>query len=49
MLKHVLIVMIVKMAPISIKMMDAVISPSGGRFGSDENTISGHEYLHIAK
>jgi hypothetical protein len=27
----------------------AIMIPSGGHLGSDENTISGHEKSHIAK
>ncbi len=49
MLMHVHIVIILKIDPINVEMMKTIIIPSGGCFGSDENTICGHEYLHIAK
>jgi hypothetical protein len=49
MLMHVCIVIILKIDPINAEMMKTIIIPSGGHFGSNENTISGHEYLHIAK
>jgi hypothetical protein len=38
-----------KMDPMKTKIMKAIIIPSGGHLGSDENTISGYEKLHIAK
>jgi hypothetical protein len=37
------------MDPMKTKIMNAVMIPSGGCLGSDENTISGYEKLHIAK
>jgi hypothetical protein len=48
-LKHDLIAITLKMDPMKTKIMKAVMIPSGGHLGSDENTISGHEKLHIAK
>ncbi len=47
MLMHVRIVIILKIDPINAEMMKTVIILSGGCFGSNENTISGHEYSHI--
>ncbi len=48
-LKHVLIVITLKMDPMKTKVMKAIMIISGGHLGSDENTISGHEKSQIAK
>jgi len=41
--------MIVKIVVIRSKTMNEVMNLSGGRFGRDMNTISGHENSWIAK
>jgi hypothetical protein len=41
--------MIVKIVVIRSKTTNEVMNPSGGRFGRDKNTISGHENSRIVK
>jgi hypothetical protein len=41
--------MAAKMNLMKLKMMKAVNIPLGGCHGRDQKTISGHEYLQIAK
>jgi hypothetical protein len=48
-LKHVRIAITLEVDLMKTKIMKAVLIPSGGHLGSDENTISGHEKPHIAK
>jgi hypothetical protein len=41
--------MIVKIVVIRSETINEVVNPSGGNFGRDKNTISGHENSRIAK